>query len=133
MWFYRFILNHMLNVLHFQIPFDTRIGGGLCLQHVGRVIFAPGVELGKNCDIFTGVTIGREFRGTRNGVPKIGNECWIGTNVVIVGKIIIGDNVLIAPNSFVNFDVPSNSIVIGNPGKIVSNFNATKGYIKYKV
>lgn len=41
----------------------------------------------------------------------------------------IGDNVLIAPNAYVNFDVPSNSIVIGNPGKIIENRpDATEGY-----
>jgi serine O-acetyltransferase len=46
-----------------------------------------------------------------------------------VGKIVIGDNVLIAPNSYVNFDVPSHSIVIGNPAKIISRNNPTEGYI----
>lgn len=41
----------------------------------------------------------------------------------------IGDNVLIAPNAYVNFDVPSNSIVIGNPGKIIPDrLDATEGY-----
>ena len=63
----------------------------------------------------------------------IGNKVWIGTNSVIVGKITIGDNVLIAPNSFVNFDVPSNSIVIGNPGKIIPSTNATDKYINNEI
>ena len=55
-----------------------------------------------------------------------------GANAVIVGKINIGNNVLIAPNSYVNFDVPDNSIVIGNPGKIIHKDNATEGYINKK-
>lgn len=45
----------------------------------------------------------------------------------------IGDDVLIAPNAYVNFDVPSHSVVVGNPGKIISRENATEGYITYKV
>ena len=57
----------------------------------------------------------------------------MGTNSVIVGRITIGNNVLIAPNTFVNFDVPNNSIVIGNPAKIISKEKATEGYINKKI
>ena len=46
---------------------------------------------------------------------------------------MIEDDVLIAPNAYVNFDVPSHSIVVGNPGKIISRDNATEEYITYKV
>ena len=49
----------------------------------------------------------------------------------MVGKITIGDNVLIAPNSYVNFDVPSNSMVAGNPAVVKPHNNPTEGYIKY--
>ena len=93
----------------------------------------PKAKLGKNINIAQGVTIGQENRGKREGVPTIGNEVWIGTNAVIVGNITIGDDVLIAPLSFVNFDVPSHSIVIGNPAKIIHRDNATEGYINNKV
>jgi serine O-acetyltransferase len=54
---------------------------------------------------------------------------WIGTGAVLVGNIQVGPNVMIAPNAFVNFDVPPHSIVIGNPGKIISKQNPTKNYI----
>jgi len=86
--------------------------------------------LGNNINIHKGVTIGQENRGKRMGAPTIGNKVWIGINSTIVGNILIGDNVLIAPNSFVNFDVPSNSIVIGD--KIKKCDNATEGYIGFE-
>ena len=54
---------------------------------------------------------------------------WVGSNAVIVGKVTIGDDVLIAPGSYVNCDVPSHSIVLGNPCRIVQRDNATVGYI----
>lgn len=63
---------------------------------------------------------------------KIGNRVWIGTNAVIVGKITVGSNVLIAPNSYVNFDVPDNPIVIGNPAKIIYRKDVIEGYINRK-
>lgn len=69
----------------------------------------------------------------KNGCPVICDEVWIGANSVIVGKIKIGKNVLIAPNAYVNFDVPENSIVIGNPGVIHHTEEATKGYIRNKI
>ena len=70
-------------------------------------------ELGEDCTLAHVVTIGETKRGERKGCPKIGNRVWIGAGAVIVGKIVVGDNVLIAPNAYVNFDVPSNSIVMG--------------------
>ena len=47
-----------------------------------------------------------------------------------MGKIQIGDDVLIAPNSYVNVDVPSHSVVVGNPAVIHHRENATQGYIE---
>lgn len=69
---------------------------------------------------------------TRNS-PVIGNEVWIGINAVVVGKITIGDDVMIAPNSYVNCDVPSLSIANSNPYIIKHRENATEGYINRKV
>lgn len=80
-----------------------------------------------------GVTIGKEKRGVREGCPTIADKVWIGANAVVVGSIQIGSDVLIAPGAYVNFDVPSHSIVLGNPAKIVAKENATEKYIKYTI
>lgn len=58
---------------------------------------------------------------------------WIGINAVIVGKVNIGNDVLIAPNSYVNCDVPDHSIVFGNPCIIKYRDNATEGYVNRKI
>ncbi|WP_237332495.1 hypothetical protein [Zobellia amurskyensis] len=76
-------------------------------------------------------TIGQANIGKRKGCPTIGDNVWIGTGSVLVGSIEIGNYVLIAPNSFVNFDVPNNSLVIGNPAKIIRKENPTEGYVNY--
>lgn len=89
----------------------------------------PKAIIGKNCNIHKGVTIGQENRGKRRGTPIIGNKVWIGVNATVVGNIKIGDDVLIAPNSYVNCDVPSHSVVFGNPCIIRHNDNATEGYV----
>lgn len=127
--YYRFRLARNSNKSHIQIPWMTKIGRGFYISHTGRVIINPRAIIGENCNIATGVTIGMENRGTRKGSPIIGNKVWIGTNAVIVGNITIGDDVLIAPNAYVNFEVPSHSIVVGNPSRIIHRNNATEGYI----
>lgn len=78
------------------------------------------------------MTIGQENRGKRKGTPVIGNEVWIGINATIVGAVKIGDDVLIAPNSYVNCDVPSHSVVYGNPCIIKPARHATIDYISRK-
>lgn len=112
-----------------QVGWHSSIGAGLVLVHCGDVAVNNEVVIGKNCTLYQGVTIGMEFRGERRGNPRIGDNVWIGSNACVVGNISIGDDVLIAPLSFVNFDVPSHSIVIGNPAKIIHRENATESYI----
>lgn len=114
---------------HIQIPARTQIGEGFYIGHTGRVIIHPEAWLGKNINVGTGVTIGYENRGERKGAPRFDGKCWIGTNSVVVGKVHIGEDVMIAPLTFVNFDVPAHSIVIGNPAKVIRKENATKEYI----
>lgn len=112
-----------------DIPARVKIGRGLRIEHIGGIVINPEAQLGENITMLNGVLIGAQNRGPKRGFPVIGNYVWIGTNAIIVGKIHIGNNVLIAPGAYVNFDVPDNSIVLGNPGKIIANSNATEGYI----
>ena len=130
---WRLILRHYQIKYGFQIYPETQIGAGLYLGHWGSLVINPKAKIGKNCNIAQGVTIAQANRGKNEGVPEIGDEVWIGPNAVIVGNVEIGNNVLIAPNAYVNFDVPENSVVIGNPGIITAKINATEGYINHKI
>ncbi|MGY5851070.1 hypothetical protein [Salegentibacter sp. F14] len=99
------------------------------LNHYGNIIVNQGVEIGDNCNVTHGVTIGNVSRGRLKGCPKIGDRVWIGANAVVVGNINIGDDVLIAPLSYVNWDIPNNAVVSGNPCKIL-NYNGSGVYVK---
>ena len=116
-----------------EIPYGVTIGPGLFIGHPYCITINPHATIGSNCNIHKGVTVGQENRGVRKGSPTIGDCVWIGVNSTIVGKITIGDDVLIAPNSYVNCDVPSHSIVFGNPCIIKHKENATEGYVNNKV
>lgn len=128
---YRVLLNHYGYKYGFQIPPNTKIGKGLYIGHRGPVVINGKSEIGDNCTLGHIVTIGQTNRGKHAGCPRIGDNVCIGAGAVLIGKIVIGDNVLIAPNAFVNFDVPSNSIVTGNPATIKQHEKATEGYIRF--
>ena len=116
-----------------EISSRNQIGGGLYLGHAYNITINPEAKIGRNCNIHKGVVIGQTNRGKSKGAPTIGNQVWIGINAAIVGKIIIGDDVLIAPNSFVNVDIPSHSVVFGNPCIVKARDWATEGYINNMV
>lgn len=129
---WKFILWRMREKYGLGISPRVQIGPGFYLGHPYGIDINPAVSMGANCNVHKGVTIGQENRGRRKGAPCIGDGVWMGVNSTIVGRITIGDDVLIAPNSYVNFDVPSHSIVIGNPAKIIHRDNATENYIENK-
>ncbi|RUA35657.1 MAG: serine acetyltransferase [Bacteroidetes bacterium] len=112
----------------FQIPHKVKIGKGLFIGHFGNIVINQRASIGDNFNIAQGVTIGYISRGKKKGYPVIGNNVWVGANAVVVGNIKVGDNVLIAPLSFVNFDVPDNAVVSGNPAKII-NYKGSFGYV----
>lgn len=112
-----------------DIPYSTEIGKGLYLGHAFNITVNSNAVIGNNCNLHKGCLIGQENRGKRKGAPILGNCVWVGINASIVGKVKIGDDVLIAPNTYVNCDVPSHSIVFGNPCIIKHRLNATQGYI----
>lgn len=130
---YRVRLKGLSQKSGLQIPTDTKIGRGLFIAHFGTVIINPAVTMGNNINIAPNVVIGKANRGERKGVPTIGNDVWIGTGSVITGNIRIGDDVLIAPNAFVNTDVPAHSVVVGNPAVIHHKEEATREYINHRV
>lgn len=103
--------------------------GGIYIGHAYNITINGKAIVGKNCNIHKGAVIGQTNRGQRKGTPIIGDRVWIGINAAVVGGITIGDDVLIAPNSFVNVDVPSHSVVFGNPCIIKHRDWATEGYI----
>lgn len=127
--YYRFCYRTISQKHGIEIPWRTKIGKGLYIGHPYNITINGQSILGDNINIHKGATIGRENRGKRKGTPTIGNMVYIGINATVVGKITIGDDVLIAPNAYVNCDIPSHSIALGNPCKIIPKENATENYI----
>lgn len=113
------------------IPFNTKIGKGFYIGHFSTIIIGGIVEIGENCNVSQGVTIGKQYVGEKVGAPVIGDRVYIGPGAKIFGKIEIGNDVAIGANAVVNKDIPPNSIVSGNPGRIVDKERGSKGLVNY--
>lgn len=130
--FWKILLRRCMLSTGIQIPENTKIDKGFRIVHFGHIVINPATIIGKNFNISHGVTLGHA-EGRQAGSPIIKDNVSIQTNAVVVGGVVIGNDVLIAPNAFVNFDVPDGAIVLGNPGKIILKDKASEKYIVYKV
>ncbi|RGH50073.1 acyltransferase [Ruminococcus sp. AM41-10BH] len=62
-----------------------------------------------------------------NNKVIIDDDCWIGTNVVICGNVHIGKHIVIGAGTFVNKDIPSYCVAVGNPARVVKKYNFERG------
>lgn len=127
--FAKIIRRHYTIKFGYEISEKTSIGKMFAIMHIGGIVINEKAVISDNVTIYNGVTLGGGWKDGVVYAPQIGKNCWIGPHAVIVGKCKIGDNVMIAGNAFVNFDVPDNSLVIGNPGIIKENKNSVKTYM----
>ena len=111
------IMQHWTGI---QIPVRVNIKGGVKISHFSDIVIVGESVIGKNLTIMQGVTIGRGFSKKNYGCPSIGDNVIVFTGAKVFGNITIGNNVIIGANSVVLTDIPSNSVVAGNPAKIIS-------------
>ena len=112
-------------VLGCEIPFRTKIGKSLRLYHGQSLTINNKAIIGSHCTLRQSTTIGNKELTPElwSDCPVLGNNVDVGSNVVIIGPIKIGDNVKIGAGSVVTKDVESNVIVAGNPAKIIKKLN----------
>jgi serine O-acetyltransferase len=96
------------------------IGRDFFIDHGGGVVIGETARIGNNVTIYQGVVLGGTMTDPVKRHPTLGNNIVVGTGAKLLGPIKIGDNVKIGANSVVVKDVPPNSVVVGVPGKIIS-------------
>ncbi|MCC8192709.1 MAG: serine O-acetyltransferase [Ruminococcus sp.] len=102
-----------------EIHPGAKIGKGLLIDHGSGVVIGETAEVGDNCLIYQGVTLGGtgKERGKRH--PTLGNNVMVGAGARILGPFKVGDNAKIAANAVVLEEVPPNATAVGVPAKIV--------------
>jgi serine O-acetyltransferase len=101
-----------------SLPAHARVGKGLYIGHFGNIIVHPDTIMGERCSLSQGVTIG-VLGGERPGVPRIGNDVYIGAGAKILGPVVIGDGAIIGANAVVIDDVPAGATAVGVPARII--------------
>lgn len=95
-----------------------KVGEGLVIQH-GFGTRIGCAEMGRNCQVWQGVTIGKKKSGIDEPRPVIGNNVKICANAMVLGGITIGDGATIGAASVVLKSVPAGAVVAGNPARII--------------
>ena len=92
-------------------------GKGIRIVHLGGGIILNANKIGENCTVSAGVIIGK--KGTNENRPYIGDNVNFSIGSKAIGRIVIGNNVTVAPNSVVIKDVPDNCVLSGVPARIL--------------
>ena len=103
-----------------EIHPGAKIGDGFFIDHGMGVVIGETAEIGENCMLYQGVTLGGTSMHKTKRHPTLGNNVVVGTGAQIIGAITIGDNVRIGAGSVVVKPVPPNCTVVGVPGRIVA-------------
>ena len=114
------IIFKMIQVLTgIELPCETKIGKNFKIDHFGGIIISGYASFGDNCRIRNGVTIGLKNLGNPKA-PQVGDNVDIGAGAKLLGEIVIGDDVIIGANAVVITDVPSRSLAVGVPARIIA-------------
>lgn len=101
-----------------ELPCEAKVGRRLRIDHSQGIVISGDAVLGDDVILRNGVTIGLKRAGVR-GSPVIGDRADIGAGAKILGEIVLGDDVCVGANAVVLTDVPSNSIAVGIPARIL--------------
>lgn len=101
-----------------EIHPGAKIGKGLFIDHGSGVVIGETTEIGDNCTIYQGVTLGGTGKETGKRHPTLGNNVMVGAGAKLLGAFTVGDNSKIAAGAVVLKDVPENCTAVGIPAKI---------------
>ncbi len=115
---YRFLYKTVQILTGIELPCEVPVGKNFRIDHFGDIIISGYASFGDDCIIRNGVTVGLK-NIEEKAAPKIGNDVNIGAGAKLLGNITIGDHVDIGANAVVISPVPSHSIAVGIPARII--------------
>ena len=102
-----------------EIHPGATIGKGLFIDHGTGVVIGETAEIGDNCTLYQGVTLGGTGKDVGKRHPTLGNNVMVGAGAKVLGPFKIGDNAKIASNAVVLEEIPADSTAVGIPARVV--------------
>ena len=102
-----------------EIHPGAKIGKGLFIDHGMGVVIGETTEIGDNCLIYQGVTLGGTGKDKGKRHPTLGNNVIVGSGAKVLGPFYVGDNAKIAAGAVVLEEVPANCTAVGVPARVV--------------
>ena len=115
----RWVSQHGRHKTGIEIHPGAQIGRCLFIDHGMGIVFGETTEIGDNCTIYHGVTLGGTGKDTGKRHPTIGNNVLISTGAKVLGPFTVGDNSRIGANAVVLQEVPPDSTVVGIKARVV--------------
>ena len=112
---YNWVVQHIDN---FTLGYKTDIGAFTYINAKYGVVIEDLVQIGSHCSIYSASTI-----DDKQGQVVLKKNCKIGSHSVIMPGVTIGENSLVVACSFVNQDIPDNSVAVGVPAKVIKQIN----------
>lgn len=110
-----------------EIHPGATIGRGFFIDHGMGVVIGETAEIGENCTLYHGVTLGGTSWAKEKRHPTLGDNVIIGAGAKILGPFTLGDSSKVGSNSVVVKEVPENATVVGIPGRVVISGERREG------
>lgn len=115
---YRLLYRRARNVYGIELPFTVRVGRRVIFEHAGAVVIHGNSEIGDDCIIRQGVTLGNRRLEAPLEAPRLGRNVNVGAGAKILGAVTVGDGAEIGANAVVLDNVPAGALAVGVPAKI---------------
>lgn len=124
---YRFLHRLVRNHYGIELHHTAKVGERVVIAHQGGIVIHEFAEIGNECVIRQGVTIGEAGQSLTNDAPKLGRGVTLGAGAVVMGNVKIGDGAKIGPNAVVMIDVPAGALAVAPPARVIQpgGFNET--------
>ncbi|HAX76123.1 MAG TPA: serine acetyltransferase [Cyanobacteria bacterium UBA11372] len=117
---YRMLYRKIRNTYGIELPYTVKLGRRVIFEHQHGIVIHGYSEIGDDCYIRQGVTIGNRYLDRPLEAPKLGDRVNVGAGAKILGAVTIGDDVNIGANAVVLSDIPSGMTAVGIPAKIIN-------------
>ena len=126
----RYISQRTRHKTGIEIHPGAKIGKRLVIDHGMGIVIGETTEIGDDCLLYQGVTLGGTGKDSGKRHPTIGNNVLIGSGAKVLGPFRVGDNSRVAANSVVLREVPSDATAVGSPARIVKQKGEKVNYVE---